>query len=306
MATYNLPISTALSGEYQLSDPTYSQTLGAITALIDNDGGEPNLTHRPVFTFTTANFPAYDSIDSATISFTLVGATGTIVILQFNRFYSGTNVNASDNAATISTKWNTSDDVANDIILSSNVTAGSYTDSINSTGLTEIRSKVSDGDPLSILIFPKTGYTPPIERTISAVSLTVTYTPLSLQTPTNSDIVVAQSSESSTISRTDGEPTTISVSTAAKAGITGHAETHYQIWLVSQPVSGTPHIDIKSGKLGLNNNGTLKELSKDQLKIILKFSTNYKMRIRMRGSAGWSSWSNIKTFKTRDKDHKRG
>lgn len=125
--------------------------------------------------------------------------------------------------------------------------------------------------------------------------------PISTRSPSRRDVSVSQTSNAATISRSD--ITTINISTASIINGT-HQATQFQIFEASQPLTDTPLINLTSGS-GIRTNGNLNGLTKTQLKIILKFTTNYKIRFRVRDSGTWSTWSKPKSFKTRDKDYKR-
>lgn len=81
-----------------------------------------------------------------------------------------------------------------------------------------------------------------------------------------------------------------------------HLETHYQIFEKQSPLT-TPLISIKSGQ-NIRTNGNVSVLTKDELKIVLTFNKQYKIRIRTRNESGWGAWSEVVEFKTRDKDYK--
>lgn len=84
-------------------------------------------------------------------------------------------------------------------------------------------------------------------------------------------------------------------------------ETHYQI-VEAHETWKKPAINLRSSnKTLINTNGNITKFTKNKLRIILKFNTPYKIRIRTRTSSGWSSWTSS-NFRTRSKDykHRRG
>lgn len=81
-----------------------------------------------------------------------------------------------------------------------------------------------------------------------------------------------------------------------------HSLCQYQIVLGHQTFDN-PLINLYSNA-DIRRNGNVSILNQNDLNIILKFNTEYKIRTRVKDEVGWSSWSRPQTFRTRDKDYK--
>lgn len=81
-----------------------------------------------------------------------------------------------------------------------------------------------------------------------------------------------------------------------------HIETHYQIF-ERHAALDNPIISIRSDQ-NIRTNGNLSILTKNELKIVLYFNKQYKIRVKARNENGWQEWSEVTEFKTRDKDYK--
>lgn len=87
------------------------------------------------------------------------------------------------------------------------------------------------------------------------------------------------------------------------ANINEHDNTQLQIIENYEANFNNPLISIKSSD-GIQTNGNLVKLTKNNIRIILKHNTTYKYRIRLRINGEWQPWTETASFRTRDKDYK--
>jgi len=134
-------------------------------------------------------------------------------------------------------------------------------------------------------------------------NLTVPNTSPTLSQISRNNISVIQSSES-TLSLNRKDYTIIRPKNVASVLSGNHRITQFEIYEDYMPVSGAPLMSVRSNQ-NIRTNGNVVKLNKNELKIILKHNTWFKVRMRFKNDSQWSNWSPIQRFKTRDKDYKR-
>jgi len=150
-------------------------------------------------------------------------------------------------------------------------------------------------------------FTSSAEAQLFSPQLVFTWTvPLvsSLVSPKTKNIKVIQSNVS-TLSINKVQHTSFKSQNVSSTLSGKHKETQYQIFENHIPASGSPLINLKSSS-NIRKNGNILKLTKNELKMYLKGNTYYKIRMRFRDSSGWTNWTPLNSFKTRDKDYKRG
>jgi len=136
---------------------------------------------------------------------------------------------------------------------------------------------------------------------VTFLSLAFTFEPdQSPPNPSIKNISIVQSNNISPLSKHDF----ISIVSKKISNIIPfHSATQYQIYENHVPLSGNPIVNLTSGH-NIRTNGNVTKLTKDELNIILKNNTAYKIRARFKGSNGWSQWTKLQKFRTRNKDYK--
>jgi len=215
-----------------------------------------------------------------------------IITLEWNNAGGDYDANSLPSYTFPSTGWNEID-VTTQV---NNIRSGMW--GINTDWATLLIRKTVEGVASQILSFTSS-------HGANSPQLVFTWTvPLSLTAPSKSNIRVVQSSSSilsgSKVQHTSFKSQNVSSTLSGK-----HKETQYQIFENHIPASGSPLINLKSSS-NIRKNGNILKLTKNELKMYLKGNTYYKIRMRFRDSSGWTNWTPLNSFKTRDKDYKRG
>ncbi len=195
------------------------------------------------------------------------------------------------------------------------LTLGAHTITLNSTALSDFATKQSTDALFGIgyesdVSNPGIGNNDTYVITDNTSTLTVTYTVDTTVTPSSRNITVTQSSSgafngSFVSSTTHVQYTEIKATNVASTLTSGsHTETQYQIFENHKPIS-QPLLTLRSSS-NIRKNGNVTRLNKNRLRIELPNNTTYKVRMKFRSSSsGWTDWTPLSTFKTRDKDYKR-
>ena len=142
-----------------------------------------------------------------------------------------------------------------------------------------------------------------IPRDLYSVSLDNSIAPPFAKQASKPSIVVvrvSESTQSSTVSLTKDRATTFTIPSIS---ISGSLQTHFQIFKRFVPLTELPEINVTSSS-NIRTNGNLIRLNRTTLSIILKSNTVYKFRYRLLRDGGWSEWSDVLEYRTRDLDYK--
>jgi len=304
-ATTSVSLVSVATGYYQNQASVFSQVLGVNNYILQLNG---TLQTRPVITFNTQDLVNASGLTSATqitqlkFIYTATGATG-----SFGSELRGTPiVSSSDNATTINSNWTIQS--SNIAFTDTNISTSSGTNNIliNTPGLDDFKSQFTSSGLWSIAAVFTSSFGN-FSVTLSNVSLEITYnvianTALSFRKPTKNDIIVQDNKNKQTALLLSTIQHTSMFISGVKNIVPNHSVTWYQIYEDHVPPSGKPLISLTSNTK-INKSSNLLKLTKNELQIILRFNTKYKMRTRLLGSNGWSSWSNFKKFKTRSKNY---
>ncbi len=116
-------------------------------------------------------------------------------------------------------------------------------------------------------------------------------------TVSTSEISISQTNASTLTQRVKVLETTIVV---ANNVVTGHTKTQYRLY---ENHANNPFLTLTS-TTNIAKNGNIRQLTKNRLGIILTHNTKYKVSVRAYGSSGWSPWSDLKSFRTRDMNYR--